>query len=607
MATTVLTKTAAKGGSFLLESSRPEDVFSPADLSDDQKLIGQTAEEFVVKEVLPLAKDLENKKPGLMPQLVKKAGELGLLGGGIPEQYGGAGLDKIATTVLTEKLSIYGGFAVTHGAHSGIGTLPIVYFGTEEQKKKYLPKLATGEWIGAYCLSEPQAGSDAQNSLTRAELNKEGTHYILNGQKMWITNGGFADVYVVFAKVDGEKFTAFIVERTFPGFKPGNEEHKMGIHGSSTTPIFLENCRVPKENVLHEIGRGHIVAFNILNAGRFTLGASCVGGAKHTLLTSSKYGKERKAFGKQIGEFGLMKEKLAEMAIRIFAVESMVYRSAGNIEAAMVAASGSGDRSGRSELEKTQNTMRVLEEYAIESSISKVYGSEMLDFVVDEGVQIFGGYGFHEDYPVCRAYRDSRINRIFEGTNEINRMLIVQMLMKRALGGQLALIPAAMKLAEEILAGPSFEEAPEGVLADEARVIANSKKMFLQAAGGAMQKFREKLAEEQELIGALSNMVMEIFAMESSLLRAQKAAASRGETPSQTMIDAARVFIADAAERVEHEAKRAISAVHEGDLLTTQMAVLKRFGKRAPVDTIALRRRVASAVQSQDRYPFEGR
>jgi len=607
MATTVVTKTAAKGGSFLLESPQPVDVFSPADLTDDQKLIGQTAEEFVVKEVFPLVKDLENKKPGLMPELVKKAGELGLLGGGIPEQYGGAGLDKIATTVLTEKLSLYGGFAVTHGAHSGIGTLPIVYFGTEEQKKKYLPKLATGEWIGAYCLSEPQAGSDAQNSLTRAELNKEGTHYILNGQKMWITNGGFADVYVVFAKVDGEKFTAFIVERTFPGFKSGNEEHKMGIHGSSTTPIFLENCRVPKENVLHEIGRGHIVAFNILNAGRFTLGASCVGGAKHVLLSSSKYGKERKAFGKSIGEFGLMKEKLAEMAIQIFAVESMVYRSAGNIEAAMVAASGSGDRSGRSELEKTQNTMKVLEEYAIESSISKVYGSEMLDFVVDEGVQIFGGYGFHEDYPVCRAYRDSRINRIFEGTNEINRMLIVQMLMKRALGGQLALIPAAMKLAEEILAGPSFEEAPEGVLADEARVIANSKKMFLQAAGGAMQKYREKLADEQELIGALSNMVMEIYAMESCLLRAQKAAASKGEPASQAMIDATRVLIADAAERVEHEARRAISSVHEGDILTTQMAVLKRFGKRAPVDTIALRRRVAAAVQSQDRYPFESR
>jgi alkylation response protein AidB-like acyl-CoA dehydrogenase len=599
MATATLTKPAAKGGSFLLESPQPGDVFTPADLTDDQRLIGQTAEEFVFKEVFPLIKDLENKKPGLMPELVKKGGEVGLMGGGVPEEYGGAGLDKIATTVLTEKLSIYGGFAVTHGAHAGIGTLPIVYFGTEAQKKKYLPKLATGEWIGAYCLSEPQAGSDAQNSLTRAQLNPEGTHYILNGQKMWITNGGFADIYIVFAKIDGEKFTAFIVERTFPGFKPGNEEHKMGIHGSSTTPIFLENCKVPKENLLHEIGRGHIVAFNILNAGRFTLGASAVGGSKYVLMTSSKYAKERKAFGKQIGEFGLMKEKLAEMAIQIFAVESMVYRSAGNIEAAMAAASGSGD--------KIQNTMKVLEEYAIESSIAKVYGSEMLDFVVDEGVQIFGGYGFHEDYPVCRAYRDSRINRIFEGTNEINRMLIIQMLMKRAMGGQLPLIPAAMKLADEILAGPSFEEAPEGVLAAEARVVANAKKMFLQAAGGAVQKFREKLADEQELIGALSNVVMEIYAMESCLLRAQKAAVAKGEAATQTMIDAARVFISDAAERAEHEAKRAIAAVHDGDMLTTQMAVLKRFAKRAPVDTIALRRRVAAAVQSQDRYPLEGR
>jgi alkylation response protein AidB-like acyl-CoA dehydrogenase len=600
MATATLNKPAAKGGSFLLESPLPQDVFTPADLTDDQKLIGQTAEEFVTKEVMPLVKELENKKPGLMAEMVRKGAELGIMSGGIPEEYGGAGLDKIATTVLTEKLSIYGGFAVTHGAHAGIGTLPIVYFGTEDQKKKYLPKLASAEMIGAYCLSEPQAGSDAQNSLTRAELNKEGTHYILNGQKMWITNGGFADLYIVFAKVDGEKFTAFIVERTFPGFKPGNEEHKMGIHGSSTTPIFLENCKVPKENVLHEIGRGHIVAFNVLNAGRFTLGASAIGGSKYVLASASKYTKERKAFGKQIGEFGLMKEKLAEMAIQLFAVESMVYRSAGNIESAMAAASASGG-------DKIQSTMKVLEEYAIESSIAKVYGSEMLDFVVDEAVQIFGGYGFHEDYPVCRAYRDSRINRIFEGTNEINRMLIIQMLMKRALGGQLALIPAAMKLADEILAGPSFEEAPEGVLAEEGRVVANAKKMFLQAAGGAMQKFREKLADEQELIGALSNIVMEVYAMESCLLRAQKAATAKGEAASAVVLDAARVFVADAAERLEHEAKRAIAAVHEGDMLTTQMAVLKRFGKRGAVDTIALRRKVAAAVQAQDRYPFEGR
>jgi alkylation response protein AidB-like acyl-CoA dehydrogenase len=599
MATSVLSKPAAKGGSFLLESPAPQDIFTPADLSDDQKLIGQTAEEFVVKEVLPVAKDLEAKKPGLMAELTRKAAELGLMSGGTPEEYGGAGLDKVAATMLTEKISIYGGFAVTHGAHAGIGTLPLVYFGTEEQKKKYLPKLASGEFIGAYCLSEPQAGSDAQNLLTRAELNKEGTHYILNGQKMWITNGGFADLYIVFAKVDGEKLTAFIVERTFPGCKPGNEEHKMGIHGSSTTPVFLENCQVPKENVLHEIGRGHIVAFNVLNAGRFTLGASCVGGSKHVLMTAAKYARERKAFGKQIGDFGLIKEKLAEMAIQIFAVESMIYRSAGYMEAAMNAAAGSGN--------KAQNTMKVLEEYAIESSIAKVYGSEMLDFVVDEAVQIFGGYGFHEDYPVCRAYRDSRINRIFEGTNEINRMLIIQMLMKRAMGGQLALIPAAMTLADEILAGPSFEEAPEGVLAEEARTVANAKKIFLQSAGGALQKYREKLADEQELVAALANIVMEIFAMESSLLRAQKAAATKGRAAAALIIDAARTFVADAGERVDHEAKRAIAAVHEGDMLTTQMAVLKRFGKRPVIDTIALRRRVAGAVQSQDRYPFEGR
>jgi len=339
------------------------------------------------------------------------------------------------------------------------------------------------------------------------------------------------------------------------------------------------------------------VAFNILNAGRFTLGASCVGGAKHVLLTASKYTKERKAFGKQIGDFGLMKEKLAEMAIQIFAVESMVYRSAGNIEAMMSAATG----------DKVAHSMKVLEEYAIESSIAKVYGSEMLDFVVDEAVQIFGGYGFHEDYPVCRAYRDSRINRIFEGTNEINRMLIVQMLMKRAMGGQLQLIPAAMKLADEILAGPSFEDSPEGVLPEETRVVANAKKMFLQAAGGAVQKFREKLADEQELVAALANVVMEVYAMESCLLRAQKAAEAKGEAASKIMIDAARVFISDAMERVEHDAKRVLAAVHEGDMLTTQMAVIKRFGKRTVLDTIALRRGMATAVQTQDRYPFEGR
>ncbi|MBZ5527897.1 MAG: acyl-CoA dehydrogenase family protein [Acidobacteriia bacterium] len=599
MATSVTVKTAAKGGNFLLEAALPGDIFTPADFTDDHRLIAQTAEEFVTKEVLPRVKEMEEKKPGLMVELTKKAGELGLLGSSVPEEYGGGGLGKISTTLVTEKISVYGGFATTFGAQTGIGTLPIVYFGTEEQKKKYLPKISSGEWLSAYCLSEAQAGSDAMSLLTRAELSPDGKNWILNGQKMWITNGGFADIYIVFAKVDGEKLSAFIVERTFPGFKPGNEEHKMGIHGSSTTPLFLENCVVPRENLLYEIGRGHIVAFNILNSGRFTLGVSCVGGAKQGIAISSKYAKERKAFGKSIGEFGLIREKLAEMAIRTYAMDSVVYRIAGTIEAAMAAAEGSAD--------KTQQMMKVLEEYALESSIAKVAGSEMLDFVTDEGVQIFGGNGYHEDYPVCRAYRDSRINRIFEGTNEINRMLIIQMLMKRAMSGQLPLIPAAMKLADEILAGPSMDEAPEGVLAEEARVLASAKKMFLQAAGGAVQKFREKLADEQELIAALANMVMEIYIMESALLRAQKAAAAKGQTASAAMIAAARVYVADGAERVEHEARRALAAVHEGDMLLTQMAVLKRFGKRATPDTIALRRVVAAAVQAQDKYPFEGK
>jgi len=599
MATTTMPRTAAKGGSFLIESCRPEDIFTPADLNDDQRLIAQTAEEFVAKEILPLVHELEQHKEGLMAGLVRKAGELGLLGGGVPEAYGGSGLDRISGTVLAEKLSAYASFAVTHGGHAGIGTLPIVYFGTEEQKKKYLPKLASGEWIAAYCLSEPHAGSDAQNARTRAVLSPDGKHWILNGQKMWITNGGFSDVFIVFAKVDGEKFSCFIVERGFPGFSVGAEEKKMGIKGSSTVPIFFENCRVPKENLLHEIGRGHIVAFNILNVGRFNLGAYCLGGAKKVLEAAAKYARERTAFGKPIGEFGLIRAKLAEMAIRTYAVESMIYRSAGMIDAAMTAAGSAADR--------TQQLMKVLEEYAIESSISKVYGSEVLDYVADEAVQIFGGYGYHEDYPVARAYRDSRINRIFEGTNEINRLLIIQMLMKRALAGALPLIPAATKLADEVLAGPQLEEAPTGLFAEEERAVTSAKKIFLLAAGAAVQKYREQLAEQQEIVGALANLVMEAYAMESSLRRAQKAVATRGEAAASAMMDAARAFLYDAGDRVEKEARTALAAVAEGDMLRTQLAVLKRFSKREPVDGVALRRRVAAAVQAGDRYPFEGR
>jgi alkylation response protein AidB-like acyl-CoA dehydrogenase len=596
MATTTISQNLTRGGGFLIASSRPEDIFTPADLNDDQRLIGQTAKEFVDKEVLPLVPELEQHKEGLLPQLLKKAGEIGLLGGGIAEIYGGSELDKVSATVLAEKLAGYASFAVSHGGHAGIGTVPIVYFGTEEQKKKYLPKIATGEMISCYCLSEPQAGSDALAARTRATLSADGKHWILNGQKMWITNGGFADVYVVFAKIDGDKFSCFIVERGYPGFSVGAEEKKMGLKGSSTVSIFFENCQVPKENLLHEIGRGHIVAFNTLNAGRFSLGAYCMGGAKLIIEIASKYAKERTAFGKPIADFGMIRAKLAEMTIRAYAVESMVYRSAGMIDGAMSAAHEN----------KTQQAMQVLEEYAIESSISKVYGSELVDFCVDEAVQIFGGYGYHEDYPVARAYRDSRVNRIFEGTNEINRMLIIQMLMKRAMGGVLPLIPAAMKLAEEVLAGPSMEEASDGAWAEEERSVANAKKIFLLAAGAALQRFREKLADEQEIVGSLANIVMEVYGMESSLRRAQKAAAARGDSAS-VMVDAARAFIYIAAGHVEQEARTALAATVDGDMLRTQLSVLRRFAKREPVDIIGLRRRVAAAVLAGDRYPFEGR
>ena len=587
-----------RGGAFLVASCAPEDVFTPADLTDDQRLIGQTAEEFVAKEVLPNVAELEQHKEGLMAEQLKKAGELGLLGGAIPEEYGGAALDKVSATVLSEKVAAYASFAVSHGGHSGIGTIPLVYFGTEEQKKRFLPKIATGEKLACYCLSEPQAGSDALAARTRAVLSPDGKSWILNGQKMWITNGGFADIFTVFAKVDGEKFSCFIVERGTPGFSVGAEEKKMGIKGSSTVPIFFENAAIPKENLLHEIGRGHIVAFNTLNVGRFSLGAYCLGGAKYVLAAASKYAKERAAFGKSISEFGLIQAKLGEMAVRIYAVESMIYRSAGMVSAAVAEAKSGAD--------KTQQAMQVLEEYAIESSISKIAGSETADYCVDEAVQIFGGYGYHEDYPVARAYRDSRINRIFEGTNEINRMLIIQMLMKRAMAGVLPLIPAAMKLAEEVLAGPSFEEAPSGDFAEEERSLGQAKKIFLLASGSAVQKYREQLADHQEIVAALANIAMDVYAMESCLRRAQKAAAGRAQAGG-AMAAAARVFIYDAMDRIEKEARTALAATVDGDVLLTQLAVLRRFAKHAPLDTISLRRDIAGAVLAQDRYPFESR
>ena len=598
MATTATPGTLAPGGSFLLDSPRAEDVFSPAELTDDQRLIGQSAEEFVTKEVTPLIPELEQHKEGLMAQLLRKAGEIGLLGGGVPEEYGGSGLDRVSSTVLSEKISSYGSFSVSVGAHSGIGTLPIVYFGTEEQKTKYLSKLATGEWLASYCLSEPQAGSDAQNSRTRAVLSPDGRHWILNGQKMWITNGGFADVFTVFAKVDGEKFSSFIVERGFPGFSVGAEEKKMGLRGSSTVPIFFENCQVPRENLLHDIGRGHIVAFNILNVGRFTLGASCLGFSKTELESAARYSKERTAFGHSISDFGLVRTKLAEIAIRTFALESMIYRTAGTIDQAMKGADGGN---------KATHTMKVLEEYAIECSIAKVFGSEVLDYTVDEAVQIYGGYGFHEDYPVARGYRDSRVNRIFEGTNEINRMLIIQMLMKRAIAGTLPLMAAGAKLQEEILGGSPVEDSSDGPWAEESRIVTGAKKVFLLAAGAAIQKYRDRLADQQEIIGALADIVLEIYPMESALLRAEKAVAARGKDSSAAIVAAARVLLQDGAARIEASARTALAASVEGDMLRTQLAVLRRMIKREPADTIGLRRTVADAVLNANGYPFEGR
>ena len=592
MATETQSK-ATPGGWFLLDEPKPDYVFTPADLTDDQRLIGQTAEEFVSNEVKPLIPELEQHKEGLMAELLRKAGKLGLLGAGIPEEYGGAGLDRVSSTVLTEKISSYASFSVSVGAHSGIGTLPIVYFGTEEQKRKYLPKIASGEWLACYCLSEPQAGSDAQASRTRAVLSPDGKHWVLNGQKMWITNGGFADVFIVFAKVDGEKLSCFIVEREFPGLSVGAEEKKMGLRGSSTAPVFFENCVVPRENLLHEIGRGHIVAFNILNAGRFALGSWCLGACKHELENAVRYSKERMAFGHPIGDFGLIRSKLAEMTLHTFALESLTYRSAGEIDLATHAPGASA--------------MKVLEEYAIECSICKVYGSEALDFVVDEAVQIYGGYGFHEDYPVARGYRDSRVNRIFEGTNEINRMLIIQMLLKRAKSGTFPLIAAGARLETEIPSGNSVEETTGSAWTEDERIVAGSKKAFLLAIAATLQKFGDKLVDQQEIIAALADIVIEIYVMESVLLRAEKSTSKGSAEAAHAIAAASHLLLYNGAARVESFAQAALSAAEEGDTLRTQLAALRQFIRSEPINTIALRRVVADAADAANRYPFESR
>jgi butyryl-CoA dehydrogenase len=582
------------GGSFLIEEHSTDQVFTPEDLTEEHQQIVRTTEEFARNEILPNVEKIEHKEWAVTRELLRKACEIGIANVDIPEQYGGSDMDKISSALINEHIAVSGSFSVSFGGHVGIGTLPIVYFGTPEQKAKYLPKLATGELIAAYALSESTSASDSLNARTKAVLSPDGKEWILNGEKMWITNGGFADVYVIFAKVDGEKFSAFIVERKFPGFQSGAEEKKMGIRGSSTTPIILNDCRVPKENLLGEIGRGHVIAFNILNIGRFKLGAGVVGGARNSLNHSIGYAKQRKAFGKTLSEFGAIKEKLANMAVGVYTGESMSYRTVGMIDAAM------------SEIDKNspdvyKQIAKNIEEYAVECSIMKVYGSEILDYVVDETVQIYGGYGFVEEYPAERAYRDARVNRIFEGTNEINRMLITGMLLRRAMKGQLALMPAITKLTDEIMSGATTEPR-EGPLAEERALVANAKKAGLMLAGAAAQKYMTDIENQQEIMSAIADMVIETFAMDSSVLRTEKLIERNGEAKAQLAIALTQVGLAKSMDKIEAAARKVVAAVAEGDMLRTQLVILRRLFKYEPYNVIALTQQIANRLTEAGRY-----
>jgi len=593
MVTETATLPKTKGGAFLIEDRAPGEIFTPEDFTEEHRAIARTADEFWNQEVEPNLEAIRNQEPGVAVSVLRKAAELGLTAITVPEKYGGMEMDLASAMIVAEHMARDGSFSGWYGAHSGIGTLPILYFGTEEQKQRYLPKLAGLEMLGAYALTEPHAGSDALAARTRADLSTHGTHYILNGQKMWITNGSAADLFTVFAKVGGEKFTAFLVERAFPGVTSGAEEKKMGIKGSSTTAIYFDNVPVPVGNVLGEIGRGHIIAFNILNIGRLKLGPFAVGGAKNVLAASLKYARERKAFGSTISEFGLIRHKLAEMAIRIFASESIAYRVVGLIESHLEGFSWD-------QPDASQTMLKAVEEFAPECSIVKVYASEALDYVADEGVQIFGGYGYHQDYPVERAYRDSRINRIFEGTNEINRLLTSGMLLKRAARGQLGLVQAAQAVLGEILSSsPQPGIATGDAFAEETRLVRNAKKIALLLMGLAYQKYLAELEKQQEILAAITDVIMEAFAMETVLLRARKLQQSgRGNHAA----DMCAVLIRDSMTRVEATARPAIAACSEGDALRTNLAVLRRFTRYEPVDSIALRRRIAGRLLEAGRY-----
>jgi alkylation response protein AidB-like acyl-CoA dehydrogenase len=588
---------AAAGGSFLLETRTPAEVFTPEDLNEDQRQIAATAAQFAREEILPAAEAIEAKEPGVLRSKLVKAAELGFSSVDIPEEYGGVGMDKVSSTVISDHISVLASFSTAFGAQTGIGTLPLVWYGTEEQKQRFLPKLASGEWIAAYSLSEASSGSDAMNVRTRAVLSADGAHYILNGEKMWTTNCGIADLFTVFAKIDGEKFSAFLVERTSPGLTVGAEEHKLGIRGSSTCPLVFADCKIPAANLLGEAGKGHHIAFNVLNVGRFKLGVACIGGARHAVAHMVRYAKERTAFGKPIAEFGLIQRKISTSATRLFAAESMAYRTVGMIDASLAQMDAEQAASPR-------ETQRRIEEYAVECSILKVYGSEMLSTVTDELVATMGGYGYVEEYPAERYYRDARINRIFEGTNEINRLIITGWLMKRALKGQLPLLGAIKKLMDEVMQPPSFDSASETgePLVREAEVLAAAKKIALFAAGVASQRFMAALEEQQEVMADLADMIAQVYALESALLRARKLAGA-GKASAEVAAAMTGLLAEETMVLAEQVARRVLAASAEGDLLRTQLAILKRLARYMPADTVALSRGVARQAIQLERYP----
>jgi len=594
-ASSVSSIVAAPGGSFLLEDRTPAEIFTPEDLSEEQRQIAATAVRFAREEIVPAIAALESKEPGAMAAMLRKAAELGFTSVDIPEEFGGMNMDKTSSLLIADHISSLASFSTAFGAHTGIATLPLVWYGTPELQARYLPKLATCEIIGAYALSESSSGSDAMNIRTRATLSPDGEHYVLNGEKHWITNCGIAGVYTVFAKIDSEKFSAFVVERNTPGLTVGAEEHKLGIRGSSTCPLLLVDCKVPKSNLLGEIGKGHHIAFNVLNVGRLKLGVACIGGARHALGEMIRYAKQRNAFGKPIAEFGLIQQKISSSAAQLYAAECMAYRTVGMVDARLATP---GENSAR-------DAQKSFEEYAVECSILKVYGSEMISHVTDELVATMGGYGFVEDYPAARLYRDARINRIFEGTNEINRMIVTGWLMKRAMAGKLALLPAIKQVMDEVMAPPSFGGAGESgaVLAREASVLASVKKIALFAAGVASQRFITGLEEQQEIMVDLANVISQIYALESALLRAQKLAAA-GRS-SATVAGAMTGLLADDSMCLAESAcRRILAACGEGDALSTQLAILRRLARYTPANATALSRSVARSCIDQEKYPL---